>query len=373
MLLALSLFEPAGAYRFMAIGDWGASYTPPATRKTDTCAIDPAVNCSTHGVSGCGYNKQQQADGAMMGKFAANNKVDHVMLLGDNFYGSGIHGDDTSCRFKKTFEDIYDASSLDIPFYAIAGNHDHGGNVSAQIAYTNDQSRWVYPDWYYGFEKAFEDGGKNVTMEFLMFDTVIAAAAADGTYGAEMLTEDPPISGPLPPDAPTPEAQWTWLEARMKASTADYLWVGGHYPVWSGCSHGPDPTLQLKLKPMLEKYHASGYMCGHDHCQEHIDEGKGPVYVLSGSGFECCYPGTEKNIGKIPKGAIKLAYWLGDCPEGAVCPNKASSLATGKAAFSVFDVSAAHMAITHIASDGEVLFEAAPVLPRTAAQKQEWK
>ena len=36
-----------------------------------------------------------------------------------------------------------------------------------------------------------------------------------------------------------------------------------------------------KLKPMLEKYHASGYMCGHDHCQEHIDEGKGPVYVLS--------------------------------------------------------------------------------------------
>jgi acid phosphatase/tartrate-resistant acid phosphatase type 5 len=36
--------------------------------------------------------------------------------------------------------------------------------------------------------------------------------------------------------------------------------VGGHYPVWSGCSHGPDATLQAKLKPLLEKYHASGYM-----------------------------------------------------------------------------------------------------------------
>eukprot|EP01046_Picozoa_sp_COSAG06_P056746 COSAG06_NODE_10838_length_1608_cov_4.335984_1_plen_70_part_10 len=46
-----------------------------------------------------------------------------------------------------------------------------------------------------------------------------------------------------------------------------------------------------KLKPLLlETYHASSYMCGHDHCQEHIDEGKGPVCVLSGSGFECCYP-----------------------------------------------------------------------------------
>ena len=56
---------------------------------------------------------------------------------------------------------------------------------------------------------------------------------------------------------------------------------------------------------LLEKYRASGYMCGHDRCQEHIDEGKGPVCVLSGSGFECCYPGT--NAHKVPKGAIKMA------------------------------------------------------------------
>ena len=123
LLAVLAGATVADAYRFMAIGDWGASYTPPSSRKLDTCEIDPEVNCSTHGVSGCGYNEQQQMDGLQMGKFAAANKVDHVMLLGDNFYGSGIHGDDTSCRFKKTFEDIYNASSLmDVPFYAIAGN-----------------------------------------------------------------------------------------------------------------------------------------------------------------------------------------------------------------------------------------------------------
>ena len=40
-------------------------------------------------------------------------------------------------------QDIYNATSLkDTPFYAIAGNHDHGGNVSAQIAYSGVQSRW---------------------------------------------------------------------------------------------------------------------------------------------------------------------------------------------------------------------------------------
>ena len=227
------------------------------------------MNCSTHGVSGCGYNAQQQMDGLQMGKFAAANKVDHVMLLGDNFYGSGIHGDDSSCRFKKTFEDIYNASSLDdIPFYAIAGNHDHGGNVSAQIAYTRDQKRWVYPDWYYGFNKSFADGETDaeVTMEFLMFDTVIADSTEDRHYGdtmtPDLLEAGKEPNGPLPADAPTAEEQWAWLESKMKASTADYLWVGGHYPVWSGCTHGPDKTMLARLKPMLEKYHASGYMSG---------------------------------------------------------------------------------------------------------------
>ena len=107
------------------------------------CSLKKKLPAQTHGVSGCGYNKEQQADGLQMGIYAAKNGVDHVMLLGDNFYGSGIHGTDESCRFKKTFEDIYNASSLEnVPFYAIAGNHDHGGNVSAQIAYSGVQSRW---------------------------------------------------------------------------------------------------------------------------------------------------------------------------------------------------------------------------------------
>ena len=80
-----------------------------------------------------------------------------------------------------------------------------------------------------------------------------------------------------------------------------------------------------QLKLLLETCHASGYMCGHDPCQEHIDEGKGPVCVLSGSGFECCYPGT--NAHKVPEGAIKMAYWLGERPEGAECPNQQGRLA----------------------------------------------
>jgi hypothetical protein len=32
-----------------------------------------------------------------------------------------------------------------------------------------------------------------------------------------------------------------------------------------------------RLRPLLEAYNASGYMYGHDHCQMHVDEGRGPA------------------------------------------------------------------------------------------------
>ena len=48
------------------------------------------------------------------------------------------------------FEAVYSAPSLQgLPFRVISGNHDHHGNVSAQIAYTKEQARWVYEDWHY--------------------------------------------------------------------------------------------------------------------------------------------------------------------------------------------------------------------------------
>ena len=79
-----------------------------------------------------------------------------MYALGDNFYhtakshcsNSGICPDNTDGidgveRFESTFEKIYTAESLTrIPWYAIAGNHDHGGNVTAEIGYTtNPQNR----------------------------------------------------------------------------------------------------------------------------------------------------------------------------------------------------------------------------------------
>ena len=49
----------------------------------------------------------------------------------------------------------------------------------------------------------------------------------------------------------------------IKTSTADFLIVAGHYPVWSIASHGPTINLVQKLQPMLQKNKVTAYMSGH--------------------------------------------------------------------------------------------------------------
>ena len=56
-----------------------------------------------------------------------------------------------------------------------------------------------------------------------------------------------------------------WIEDEISNSRDDYLLVGGHFPVWSIAEHGPTTCLLEKLKPLLEKYNVSAYICGHDH------------------------------------------------------------------------------------------------------------
>lgn len=120
------------------------------------------------------------------------------------------------------------------------------------------------PSLYYKKNFVSSDG---VKVEFLFIDTVSLNELP------EIEEEDPENFTPLPLSDPLQldPKQKTWIETQLAASQADLLFVVGHYPVYSACSHGNTFTLLEWLKPKLEEAGAH-YLAGHDHCLEHVHE-----------------------------------------------------------------------------------------------------
>lgn len=257
---------------FLAVGDWGGTDSSPFTEVGQVAAAK-------------GMAQKAEEIGARF-----------VLALGDNFYSHGIESDANDARFQQTFEDVYTEDSLDVPWFVVGGNHDWAGNVSAQIAYTEKSERWTFPDYWYSVEEEFtEPDGTARTFELLMIDTVIGVG--------QVTDHDDPraqVSG-VPFDRDLADQQAQWLATKLAKSDADYLWVGGHYPVWSACSHGPTNQLVADLAPVLQQFGAN-YMSGHDHCEEYISDA-GVEYILTGNGDNCCYDAT--NLDKIPTDSLK--------------------------------------------------------------------
>ena len=53
--------------------------------------------------------------------------------------------------------------------------------------------------------------------------------------------------------------------------------------VWSVAEHGPTKILVDRLKPLLELYGVTAYICGHDHNMQHLND-SGVQYYVSGAG-----------------------------------------------------------------------------------------
>jgi len=100
----------SGDLNFLVMGDWGGLPDAPYTTAAE------------------------QATAASMNALGGKVGARFTLALGDNFYYDGVLSLDDQ-RFNSTFENIFTGSNLQGEnfFRVLSGNHDHNGNVSAQV------------------------------------------------------------------------------------------------------------------------------------------------------------------------------------------------------------------------------------------------
>ena len=233
---------PDGSVRFLAFGDWGR----------DGKAFQLPV-------------------AEQMGRAAAADHCQFVVSLGDNFYSDGVPSVEAR-QWTTSFEEVYTAPSLQVPWYAALGNHDYHTNAEAEVQYTLFSPRWKMPARYYTVTRRIDDA---TTVEFFIIDStpyVERGSAKAAKYG-DVTRQDT-------------AAQTAWLEAALKKSTAQWKIVCAHHPIYS-CSgrHGDTPSLVAQVEPLLEKYGVQVYLNGHEHDLQHLRVGQ-INYFCSGAGSQ---------------------------------------------------------------------------------------
>jgi tartrate-resistant acid phosphatase type 5 len=240
-LLPRSLFAadaPRGGLNFLILGDWGRNGEPDQTAVATQMGI---------------------AAQAMDAKF--------VIAVGDNFYEDGVSSA-TDPQWQSSFEKVYTAPSLQMPWHVALGNHDYHGNCDAQIEYSKTSKRWNMPARYYIRTERIDATN---AVEFFFLDTMPMATFDD----SEAQFHDNVQWEALP-------KQMAWFESSLKASTAPWKIVIGHHPVFSGGEHGDTPYIVEHILPLLEKYKVQAYFNGHDHDLQHLQAGAVNLFCSGG-------------------------------------------------------------------------------------------
>jgi acid phosphatase len=237
--------QPAGT-NFLVVGDWGRQGT-----------------------------SHQREVAVQMGKSAAALGSRCVVSVGDNFYEDGV-ASAADPQWRSSFEEIYTAPSLQIPWYAALGNHDYRGSPQAQVDYSrkSKSKRWRMPDRYFKISGA-GIGAPHLDLFFVDTSPLVHKyrEGVEGIIAANVASQDI-------------EAQTRWLDHELGASEASWKLVIGHHTLRSGGSkHGETEEVIELIEPLLQKHRVQAYINGHDHDLQHIRRG-GVDYVCTGAGSE---------------------------------------------------------------------------------------
>ena len=196
-----------------------------------------------------------------MGIVANSIGAAFVIAVGDNFYENGVASIHDS-HWEQSFEKVYTSPFLQIPWYAILGNHDYHDNCDAQIEYGKTSPRWRMPARYYQQTHAL---GHGVTADFFYIDTTPMIREYYYPY-LEEKTRDKVITQDVP-------KQMAWFKSALAASKAQWKIVIGHHPIYSGGEHGDTKELIQNVLPLLHEHGVQAYINGHDHDLQHLMAG----------------------------------------------------------------------------------------------------
>jgi acid phosphatase len=241
---------PGHALHFAIIGDWGRYGRP-----------------------------DQAAVAQQMARACDQAKARFVISVGDNFYEDGAASVDDP-HWQRSFEQVYSAPSLQVPWYVILGNHDYRGSVEAQLAYARTHPRWGMPGRTFQQSHLLPGGS---AADFFYIDTSPMIAEYVGNpHMPEVNQQDVP-------------AQLAWLDGALAASKAPWKLVFGHHPIYSaGVGHGSQEDMIRLVLPVLQKHGVQAYLAGHDHDLQHLKTGNLHL-VISGGGSE------HRLVGELPE------------------------------------------------------------------------
>lgn len=235
--------------------------TPPAAGPPDWSI--PALlegeaveRCFVLGDMGTGLPGQHEVARRMAAR-AERVGLDFLLTVGDNFYPDGVVSPDDP-QWATKFEEVYAFPSLAVPVFPTLGNHDHRGDVDAQVSYSSRNPRWHMPARWYMVPRTLADGTR---LEFFAIDT-------------EALRKG---------DENSRRSQLEWLDRALETSAARWKVVFGHHPPFTHGHHDGSGTIRRLVVPLLEEHGVDLFLGGHNHHLEVLTPKNGVEYVVAGA------------------------------------------------------------------------------------------
>ena len=213
-----------------------------------------------------------------MAKVCKESGCDLVLLLGDNFYPDGVNSIEDP-QFNTKFEQVY--QNLNMPFYAVLGNHDVKQDVLSQLIYSLKSSIWHMPNYEYSF--------KTVDARFFGLNT-------NCPFSSERLRK---------------KLNQDDEELEANAEKRPWTIAFGHHSIYSNGTHGDVDLLRRSYWHWFLEGRVDLYLAGHNHNLAHLQsETSATDYVISGAGGAHYRSGSERE--KLNKSVALNKYTYND-------------------------------------------------------------